>query len=229
MKKITAAIFLAPAIGFAQESGNSFGASGGFEFQDTKTLAWNIQTNFNRTFQKNERWSTEYGANFYVLEHRHNENYAIPQDSTSTYLAYGTIIYPGYAEFNEVHYSKTNGIRLQAGINYAIVKKKNFTFSAGLNVVNDVLLDYKEHGQRFLVPVAGYGDTLEYRTYHYSTHRKTSAINNAVSLQIQPHIDCFIPITQKLVLTARLGYYIQMAREIQFIRPQSNLGIAYCW
>ena len=230
MKRISATLLLfAPISLFAQEIKNSFGISGGFELRDTKTAAWNIQTNLNKSFQKQERWSSEYGLNFYVLEHRRHKDAPILYDSTPVFSTYGTIVYPGYLEYNDVHYSRTIGIRLQAGVNYSIVKKNNFIFSAGLNVVNDLLLDYKENGQKYLIPAAGYGDTLPFYEYHYSIHRKTVSANNVLSLQIQPHIDCFIPLTSQLSLTTRLGYYFQLVRELQFVRPQMDAGIAYRW
>ena len=230
MKKITAAtLFFIPVIVFSQEINNDVGISGGFEFLDQKTLAWNIQTNLNRSFRKHQRWSNEYGLNCYVLEHRQQKDRAFLYDSTPVYPVYGAIVYPGYIEYNDVHYSRTIEIRLQAGVNYNIIKKDNFTFSAGLNVVNDILLDYKENGQKYLIPAAGFGDTLPFREYHYSIHQKTATANNILSLQILPHIDCLISLTSQLSFTTRLGYYIELVRELQFVRPQANLGIAYRW
>lgn len=227
MKQLIVLFTLLPFSNFCQNSRNQATILGGIEFKDPKTMAWNVQTHFNRQFSGAERWSSEYGIGFYVLEHRRNFNVPISHDSSLVYPTYGATIYPGYWQSDHIYYSKATAFRLQAGINYTFFRKERFTLSAGLNLVDDIMVDYKEHGQRSLQPVAGYGDTLQYKEYHYSVHQRMSSINNAISVQVQPHIDCFFPINKQLLFTTRLGYYGQFLPEFKFIRPQLNLGISY--
>jgi hypothetical protein len=220
-------ILLIPAVAFSQQR-NSISLIGGVEFLKPKTHAWNVELNFNRQFANAIRWSSELGVNFSIIEYKGDSREALL--TNELYVpAYGAVLCPGYVENQLAHYSKETCVQFQAGINHLILNKEKFHFSVGLNFVNELQLKYKEHGQRVLTPAAGYGDTLELVNSHYNLETSIRKSDNAINIQIQPHLDIDVRLSDKVWFTSRFAYYSTLLPTLGLGRFQLNVGISYDW
>ena len=228
MKKAFLILSFCPFFVFSQEGNNALSVLGGIEYHNSKTYAWDVELNYNHQFQKLPKWSSEFGLNFSILEF--NEDSQILLDTNYYYgTPHGSIVYAGYGQRETVIYSRTSSFRIQAGVNHRILDKENLNFSVGLNVVNAILLRYKEQGQRVFVPEGYYSDSLDVIRNSYSKETNLAGASNAITIQIQPHVDLSVKLTEKLWFTSRLAYYGQLLSSIEHSRGQLIMGVRYRW
>ncbi|MCJ8292672.1 MAG: hypothetical protein HRT58_22485 [Crocinitomicaceae bacterium] len=215
-----------PFLSFSQNLTNAISISGGAEYHDANTHAWNTQLTYNRRFQKPSRFWSELGLNYSILEYKGDSG--IKLDTTPPNLAMGTISSNGYSSRQSVYYSKTSAFRISFGINYNLIDKEKFRLSTGLNVVNQLMLRQMEHVQFVLFPTFE-GDTLDVIYSSYHSRRTFKTASNAITILLQPHVDMAVSITDKLWFTSRIAYYWQVVPTLRHSRAQLNLGVRFEW
>ncbi len=224
MKRLFLICVFCPTLLFSQEGKHLLSVMGGGEYQQAKKHAWNVELNYRHPFHNSPKWSTELGINFSILEYKGGSS--ITLDTNFSFQTYGQVIYPGYVQRQQAHYSKTSALRIQAGLNYRLFETEKYHFSTGINFLNQVLIKHFEHGQRVLVP-AEYGDTLSVIDYHYTSTSNMNNTNNPIVIQIQPHIDLAIKLRPRIWFTTRLAYYSQVLPRIEHSRVQLNVGVCF--
>ena len=228
MKHILIVIFLLPSLAFSQHANNAFSIMGGGEYQDAHTHAWDIEFNYNRRLLPAPKWSAELGLNYSILEYKGNSERVL--DHSFDHQLFGPNGGPYHILKQSAHYSKTTAVRVQIGLNYRIFDKANWNLSAGLHFVNEIQLYTYEHGQQVLVPLPAYADTLEVLDTHYSKERHPFRTGeNAITIQLQPHLDLSTKLTTHLWFTSRAGYYARLGSTLKHSRAQLLVGLRYEW
>ena len=227
MKALLVLLMISPAFCFAQILSNAVSISGGAEYHDSKTHAWDIDVAYHRQFHKSTRFWSEFGLNYSILEYKGDSGIKLDTDPNSQ-IALGLVYYPGYIKRESIHYSKTSALRIQAGVNYTILGTEKIKLSAGLNIVNQLMLRQREHGQNVFVPYNTF-DTLEMIDIHYYSEQNLSTAKNAITIHFQPHLDMSLRISDKLWFTSRLAYYWRVLPNLEHSRAQLNLGLRFEW
>ncbi|MCJ8292671.1 MAG: hypothetical protein HRT58_22480 [Crocinitomicaceae bacterium] len=229
MKNILLFFAILPFFSFSQNLTNAMSISGGAEYHDANTHAWNTQLTYNRRFQKSSRFWSEFGLNYSILEYKGDSG--IKLDTTPPYPSpslVGIATPDGYVRIHSSHYARTSALRMNIGINYTIIDKEKFRVSTGLNVLNQLLLREREHGQRIWVP--GYvEDSLDVIYSQYSSEETLTNTSEAVTILLQPHVDVAVSITDKLWFTSRIAYYWEVLPYLMHSRAQLNLGLRFEW
>ena len=215
-----------PFLSSAQNLANAISVSVGAEYHNLNTHAWDAEVTYNRRFGKSNRFWSEFGVNYSILEYKGDSG--ITLDTNNNQPAFGSIYYPSYIRREAIHYSRTSALRLQAGINYTLIDEEKFRLSTGLNFVNQLLMRQREHGQRVYIPTEG-ADTLSVVYYNYFSEQNFASTANAITVILQPHVDVAIQLTDKLWFTSRIAYYWKVLPTVRHSRAQLNLGVRYEW
>ncbi|NVK65046.1 MAG: hypothetical protein HWE22_10695 [Flavobacteriales bacterium] len=220
MKYLIFFLAISPYFTTAQDLQSAFNLSGGAELHESQTHAWNVELSYQNRISNTKRFWTEFGVNYSIREYKGDSDYKLDTSTLGSQVSYGPIDYPEYTRFQSTHYSRSTFLRFQAGVNFTIVDQEKFKVSAGVNLVSQLLLNHKEHGQRVYIP---FSDTLAAIDLHYYVDSSTKE----VTLAVQPHLNASYLLLDDLWLTARVSSYDKLFDRENVLRAQMNLGLRY--
>ena len=226
MKFLILFIATTPYFSIAQNTGSALNLSGGGEYQKANSHSWNIELSYQDRIANSERFWSEFGVNFNVLEYKGDPTYRLDTINTTVNTLFLPFIVQDYFLHEAVHYSRNSSLRFQVGANFNFIEQEKLKVSVGLNFVTQLRISHKRHGQRLYLPIPGMsGDTLDVINTAFSSTFPLNRNVNQIDLYLQPHVDLSYLIGDNLALTSRLAYYRQVLNDDK--RVQLNAGVRY--
>ena len=195
-------------------------------------FGFNIDARYNRKFVNASRWTSEFGFNIASYHEKNLESSEAPPELNPPLAMYAvspTAInsYPGILQVTiPMFYCDSyqqNVLRLQAGVNFFPIIKEKFTFSIGLNFVNEFLLSYKARGQQAIYKPGPLNTPNFWHWVIEDQYPKVYDYNAGhFIIQVQPHIDLFYAINSKICLSSRFSFFTSPAYQF-------DMGLSYCW
>lgn len=199
--------------------------SGGYEFHGTNARGWNVTANAVRQFDNvprlNAGFNLAYGISEYNAERVHESDVIqVSPSFMSLSMSYGN--YPIY--------SRMEHVRMGIEANYVFIEQAKYSVSAGLGVVMDALLSYRESGVRVWYEYDPVTFNETYLEQDYSFDKKTKDITGAYTFFAVPQVSFMYHVNKQLGLFVRSALFARIDQNPRYGGfLQNNLGVSYKW